>query len=241
MNPERERRARDLFDVVSQLPHAQRASFLDRECGDKELLRREVEDLLNFSPTKVTIAMDPPPHSGPRYAPADRIGEYEIVRALGEGGFGIVYLATQHEPVTRDVAIKVMRSIRHDGNFIRDYDRERQTLAKMAHPGIAHFYDAGITEYDQPYFVMEYVPGIPITRFCDEHRLNIRQRLDLMADVCRAVQHAHSKQVVHRDLTPNNILVSMGEDGVPRPRIIDFGIALGSMRIPPESWVHRVT
>ncbi|MAB82962.1 MAG: serine/threonine protein kinase, partial [Phycisphaerae bacterium] len=227
MNLEREQRARTLFLTASELPPAERDTFLDRECGEDELLRRCVDDLLRFSPTKVTIAMDPPPSGGPRYAPADCIGDYEIVQPLGEGGFGIVYLATQREPVTRQVAVKVMRSVRQGDTFIKAFEAERQTLAKMAHPGIAHFYDAGITEYDQPYFVMEYVPGIPITRFCDEHRLDIRQRLALMAEVCRAVQHAHTKQVIHRDLTPNNILVSMDEDGTPRPRIIDFGIAMG--------------
>jgi len=223
-------RVRELLVAASNLPPAERALFLDQEC-DNVFLREEVESLLRHTPTSadtiehVTIAPASGKVNDHKYEPGDCIGNYEIISELGAGGFGIVYLAKQNEPVSREVALKVLLSKRCTDAFIRGFDAERQTLANMSHPGIAHFYDAGITQYNQPFFVMEYISGQPITKYCDQNRLSIKQRLLLFLDVCKAVQHAHHKGVIHRDLTPNNILVSQGDDGMPRAQIIDFGIS----------------
>ena len=152
------------------------------------------------------------------------IGPYRFVKKLGEGGMGQVWLAEQTSPFHRLVAIKLLRSGVFDDDLLQRFESERQVLARMSHPAIAKVYDAGTTPDGTPYFAMEYVPGIPITRYCDEKRLSIRQRLDLFLKVCEGVQHAHQKAILHRDLKPANILVTE-TDGQPAPRIIDFGIA----------------
>ncbi len=159
-------------------------------------------------------------------APAtpERIGPYEILEEVGAGGFGVVYRAKQHDPVQRTVAIKLLLAGRmHGANLIR-FENERQTLALMEHPAIAHVFDAGATREGQPYFVMEFVEGAPITEYCDVHRLDIQSRLGLFGQVCAAVHHAHQKGVVHRDIKPANVLVCK-QDGRATPKIIDFGVA----------------
>ncbi|MCU0626104.1 MAG: serine/threonine-protein kinase, partial [Gemmatimonadaceae bacterium] len=153
-----------------------------------------------------------------------RIGPYDIIQLLGEGGMGVVYEAEEREPVRRRVALKLVRTGIDSREILARFDAERRALAVMNHPGIARVLQAGSTDGGQPYFAMELVRGRPITTFCDTHRLTIRERLTLFIDVCQAVQHAHQKGVVHRDLKPSNILVAE-EDGRPRPKIIDFGIA----------------
>ena len=157
------------------------------------------------------------------------VGPFHIVRELGEGGFGIVYLAEQREPLRRMVALKVIKPGMDSRQIISRFEAERQTLARLNHPNIAAVLDAGATEDGRPFFVMEWVQGVPITRYCDEHQLNVRQRLELFISVCLAVQHAHQRAVLHRDLKPSNILVA-DVDGRPLPKVIDFGIAklLGS-------------
>jgi eukaryotic-like serine/threonine-protein kinase len=152
------------------------------------------------------------------------IGPYQIIRRLGEGGMGQVWLAQQREPIHRQVALKLIRVGRYDESVLQRFYAERQSLAIMDHPSIAKVFDAGATPDGQPYFVMEYVPGQPLTTYCDRHQLTIRDRLDLFVKVCEGVQHAHQKAVMHRDLKPANILV-VEVDGKPVPRIIDFGIA----------------
>ncbi|HYS79014.1 MAG TPA: serine/threonine-protein kinase, partial [Candidatus Dormibacteraeota bacterium] len=152
------------------------------------------------------------------------IGPYRLVRELGEGGMGQVWLAEQTAPVRRPVALKLIRAGLFDVAVQRRFESERQSLAIMDHPAIAKVLDAGATPEGQPYFVMEYVPGIPITEYCDRKRLSIRERLRLFVEVCEGVQHAHLKAIIHRDLKPANILV-VEIDGAPRPRIIDFGLA----------------
>ena len=149
---------------------------------------------------------------------------YTILELVGEGGMGSVYLADQHEPVTRQVAIKFIKGGMDSTAVQARFDIERQSLAMMDHPGIARVYDGGQTETGLPYFVMELVRGVPITRYCDEQSLDVRSRLQLFVSVCRAVQHAHSKGIIHRDLKPGNILVTVA-DGLPRPKVIDFGVA----------------
>jgi eukaryotic-like serine/threonine-protein kinase len=152
------------------------------------------------------------------------IGPYRLIRKLGEGGMGQVWLAEQSAPVKRQVALKIIKAGRYDGSALKRFDLERQTLAIMDHPAIAKVFDAGSTAEGQPYFVMEYVPGLPITEYCDQKRLPTQERLALFSKVCEGVQHAHQKAIIHRDLKPSNILV-VEVDGKPMPRIIDFGIA----------------
>ncbi len=155
---------------------------------------------------------------------ARSIGPYELMSVLGEGGFGTVYLAEQRETIQRTVALKVLRSGMGSAEAVRRFESERQVLALLEHPWIASIYDAGVTESDQPYFAMEYVDGVPITEYCDDHRLTLRARLELVHDVCLAVHYAHQHGVIHRDLKPSNILVTTRRSG-PAPKIIDFGIA----------------
>ena len=151
-------------------------------------------------------------------------GQYKLIRRLGEGGMGQVWLAEQTMPVQRQVAIKLIKVGIYDAELLQRFRAERQSLAMMDHPAIAKVFDAGATRDGQPYFVMEYVPGVPITQYCDKNHLTIQQRLELFVKVCEGVQHAHQKAIIHRDLKPANILVTE-VDGKPVPRIIDFGLA----------------
>lgn len=169
-------------------------------------------------------ALDSLPGQGPSGAYPRQIGRYEIVRLLGEGGFGSVFLAQQHHPVKRKVALKVVKLGMDTAEVLQRFEAERQALALMDHPNVARVYDAGVTERGQPFFAMEYVEGMPLAKFVDEEELTLEERLRLFIDVCRAVQHAHQKGLIHRDLKPGNILVSR-VDGVPTPKVIDFGIA----------------
>jgi serine/threonine protein kinase/tetratricopeptide (TPR) repeat protein len=154
----------------------------------------------------------------------DDFGRYQIVRPLGEGGMGTVYLAEQLEPIRRSVALKVVKLGMDTGQVLTRFANERQALAMMDHPNIARIFDAGATAKGRPYFVMEYIEGVPITQYCDRDRLTIGQRLELFLAVCRAVQHAHQKGVIHRDLKPTNVLVTE-QEGTPLAKVIDFGIA----------------
>ncbi len=153
-----------------------------------------------------------------------RIGPYRILTVLGQGGMGVVYLAEQEHPIHRKVALKVVKVGMDTREVVARFDTERQALALMSHPNIARVLDAGASDEGRPYFVMEYVPGIPITDYCDRNRLSTRERLALFITVCQAVQHAHQKGIIHRDLKPSNVLVAI-EDGRPVPKVIDFGIA----------------
>ena len=152
------------------------------------------------------------------------IGPYHLLQPIGQGGMGEVWLAEQRQPVRRRVAIKLIKAGMDTREVVARFESERQALALMDHPAIAKVFDAGSTPQGRPYFVMEYVTGIPITEYCDKHKFTPRERLDLFVRVCEGVQHAHQKAIIHRDLKPSNILV--GEvDGRPLPRIIDFGVA----------------
>jgi len=154
----------------------------------------------------------------------ESIGAYRILETLGEGGFGVVYLAEQTEPVRRRVALKVLKQGIDSRAVIARFEAERQALAVMDHPNVARVFDAGTTPDGRPYFVMEHVPGVPLTDHCARHRLTIEQRLELMIQVCEAVQHAHQKGIIHRDIKPSNILVEFA-DGRAVPKVIDFGVA----------------
>src|SRR5437762_2908021 len=152
------------------------------------------------------------------------IGRYKLLEKVGEGGFGVVYVAEQREPVKRRVALKIIKLGMDTTQVIARFEAERQALALMDHPNIARVLEAGATDTGRPYFVMELVRGIKITDYCDKHNLPTRERLDLFVQICQAVQHAHQKGVIHRDLKPSNILVTL-RDGIPIPKVIDFGIA----------------
>jgi len=154
----------------------------------------------------------------------DDFGRYHVLRPLGEGGMGTVYLAEQREPFRRYVALKVVKLGMDTGQVLARFGNERRALAMMDHPNIARIFDAGATPRGRPYFVMEYIEGVPITQYCDRKRMTVVQRLRLFLAVCRAVQHAHQKGVIHRDLKPSNVLVTE-QDGAPVPKVIDFGIA----------------
>jgi eukaryotic-like serine/threonine-protein kinase len=212
-----------LFAEALKLPSAEaRAAYLRDACGDDTALRQRVEDLLRA----IGQANGP---EGTAIAPiierpGDRIGRYKLLEKIGEGGCGVVYVAEQEQPVRRRVALKVIKLGMDTRSVVARFEAERQALAMMDHPNIARMLDAGTTDTGRPFFVMELVRGIKITDYCDQARLDIRHRLDLFIEVCHAVQHAHQKGIIHRDLKPSNILVTL-HDGVPIPKVIDFGIA----------------
>src|SRR5206468_820964 len=156
--------------------------------------------------------------------PGTVIGPYKLVQQIGEGGMGTVWMAQQTEPVKRLVAVKLIKAGMDSRQVIARFEAERQALALMEHTNIARVLDVGTTGPGRPYFVMDLVKGVPITKYCDEHRLTPRQRLELFVPVCQAVQHAHQKGIIHRDLKPSNVLVAR-YDGRPVPKVIDFGVA----------------
>ncbi len=170
----------------------------------------------------------------------ESIGSYELIEKLGEGGFGIVWLAEQSEPVRREVAIKLIKPGIDSEEVLARFQREQQVLARLDHPGIARVFDVGLTSEDRPYIVMELVRGLPITGYCQQHRLNLKARIALFRQVCAALQHAHEKGVIHRDLKPTNILITE-INGQPQPKIIDFGIAkaLSHEGQPGMTWMTR--
>jgi tetratricopeptide (TPR) repeat protein len=226
VSSDRFERARELFIAVCDLDPDRRMAFLDEACGADAELRGEIEDLLRFHMDKATGDADGTPiiQSVPPPEITDAIGRYRLVQKLGEGGMGEVYEAEQERPIRRRVAVKVIKWGMDTSQVVARFESERQALALMDHPNIARVYDAGATEQGRPFFAMEFVRGIPITDYCDGHRLSPRERLELMVQVCSGVQHAHQKGIIHRDLKPSNILVTVGDDG-PVPKIIDFGIA----------------
>ena len=152
------------------------------------------------------------------------IDRYKLLRVLGEGGMGIVYLAQQEHPIRREVALKVIKPGMDSHRVIARFEAERQTLARLDHPNIARVHDAGTTDKGRPYFVMEYVDGLPVTTYCDRNKLSVNDRLRLFTQICQAVHHAHQKGFIHRDIKPSNILVTVQDDR-PVPKVIDFGVA----------------
>lgn len=217
----------ELFGEVLDLPIVEREVYLARVCGTNTDQRSRIDALLAAYAEAggfLEVATTPRPSPEPELKTGDRIGRYSLLRKIGEGGCGVVYLAEQKEPIRRRVALKVIKLGMDTRNVILRFEAERQALALMDHPNIARVFDAGATDLGRPFFVMELVEGVPITRYCDEQRLPLPARLELFAQVCVAVQHAHQKGIIHRDLKPSNILVAV-RDGSPTPIIIDFGIA----------------
>lgn len=230
-----------LFKAVLERSMAQRNSYLKRTCGDDSDLRRRVEERLaaldmcggstsqqpdGGEEDEETLHLEhdtEPVH--------EQIDRYRLLNVIGSGGFGSVWHAEQKGPVPRRVALKVVKPGMDTREVIAQFEAERQLLALMDHPCIAKVYDAGATREGLPYFVMELVGGIPITRFCDEHRLSTAERLRLFVEVCKALQHAHQKGVSHRDIKPSNILVCR-HDGKALPKVIDFGIARATRPMP---------
>ncbi len=219
----------------------ERTAYLDGACGDDAALRGRVEELLRAHEDADTFLSRPTagarivasPSDGGGSAPgADsrgegpgaRIDRYKLLQRIGEGGFGEVYMAEQEEPVRRKVALKIIKLGMDTRQVIGRFEAERQALAMMDHPNIAKVLDAGATAAGRPYFVMELVKGIPFTEYCDKNNLSTRERLALFIPVCNAIQHAHNKGIIHRDIKPNNVLVTL-HDGRPVPKVIDFGIA----------------
>jgi eukaryotic-like serine/threonine-protein kinase len=211
----------------------ERTAFLDGECHGAPALRARVEMMLEGHLNARNFLEPLPDRAPPESVSRDAvileplgsyIGPYKLLQKLGEGGCGIVYLAEQHEPVRRRVALKVIKLGMDTRSVIARFEAERQALALMDHPNIARVFDAGATETGRPYFVMEAVRGIRISEYCDKNNLSTAQRLSLFIQVCHAIQHAHQKGIIHRDIKPSNILITL-HDGVPVPKVIDFGIA----------------
>ena len=230
MSTDRWDRIKQILEQALRLAPERRGAYLDSNCGGDRELRAEVESLISshedagsqFLAVSAAEALSLP--GIPHETEHKRIGHYRLIEEIGRGGMGQVWLAEQTAPVHRQVALKLIRAGMFDGEALKRFEMERQSLAIMEHPSIAKVFDAGATNDGQPYFVMEYVPGASITEYCDQNRLKIRDRLELFIKVCDAVQHAHQKAIIHRDLKPANILVQE-VDGKPVPRIIDFGLA----------------
>ena len=222
------RKAEDIFVRALELPPEERGSFLDAECGDDASLRTEVEEWLSDAERADTFfaeltrgASGVPSPSG---HPGEWVGPYKLLQKIGEGGFGVVWMAEQETPIRRRVAVKVIKAGMDTEEVLSRFAAERQALARMEHPNIARVLDAGATAAGRPYFAMELVAGVPITRFCDEHLLGGHERLRLFMDVCAAVNHAHQKGLIHRDIKPSNVLVTLDGDK-PAVKVIDFGVA----------------
>jgi WD40 repeat protein/serine/threonine protein kinase len=229
-------RANDLFLRAAEIEvPAERRAFLDQQCGDDAVLRAQVESLL-VSSDKVGSFLDRPAVQVPAANGAtgvcqpltegvgSRIGPYKLLEQVGEGGMGVVYMAEQEEPVRRKVALKIIKPGMDSAQVTARFEVERQALALMDHQNIARVFDAGTTGSGLPYFVMELVHGVPITTYCDENKLSLRDRLSLFVPVCQALQHAHQKGIIHRDVKPSNVLVTPYDDK-PVPKVIDFGVA----------------
>jgi serine/threonine protein kinase/Tfp pilus assembly protein PilF len=244
-----ERRAEAIFTAAAALSGPARAALLAERCAGDAALHAEIESLLRehdadasflepVTPTGMTRAPEAPPAPPPapvqadahlddeleEHAPGTFIADYRLVRRLGSGGMGDVWLAEQVRPLRRLVALKVIKPGMDSRSVVARFQTERQALALMQHPSVAKVLDAGQTDRGRPYFVMEYVAGPAITKFCDDKKLSVDRRLDLFLAICDAVQHAHHKGVIHRDLKPGNILVDTAAD-TPVPKVIDFGIA----------------
>jgi eukaryotic-like serine/threonine-protein kinase len=237
MTPERWQNVRDVLCAVLDVEPEKRPAYLDRACATDNSLRHEVQLLLDSAEDIRSSFLQSPPLAGSPTSdgtvdqpspsesrPGTVLGHYHLLQKVGEGGMGEVWLAEQKEPVRRRVALKLVKGGMYTREVMARFESERQALALMDHPAIAKVFDAASTPQGAPYFVMEYVAGIPITAYCDNHRLSTRERLELFVHVCEGVQHAHQKAIIHRDLKPSNILVTE-VDGQPAPKIIDFGVA----------------
>ena len=216
--------------AVNKKSAEERSAYLDAACGDDKALRVRVEtllkahehvgDYLEVPAVDPNVTLDNPPLID---GPGTKIGRYELMELIGEGGMGLVYMAQQKKPVKRKVALKIIKPGMDSRQVIARFEAERQALAVLDHPNIARVFDAGTTKAGRPYFIMEYVKGVSINKYCDGNKLSIEKRLRLFEQVCEGIHHAHQKGIIHRDLKPSNILVSVHGDRAV-PKIIDFGI-----------------
>ncbi|HXY36142.1 MAG TPA: WD40 repeat domain-containing serine/threonine-protein kinase [Planctomycetaceae bacterium] len=234
------------FGALEKQSPAERRAFLDEACAGKDELRRSVERMLAAHSNVGSFLESPAAAFAPTIAtrpvaetPGMVIGPYKLLEQIGEGGFGIVYMAEQQAPVRRRVALKIIKPGMDTKEVLARFKAEQQALALMDHVNIARVLDAGATDAGRPYFVMELVRGVPITEYCDLNTLAIHERLDLFVQVCHAVQHAHQKGIIHRDIKPSNVLVTM-QDARPVPKVIDFGVAKAIDRpLTPETLFTR--
>jgi serine/threonine protein kinase/tetratricopeptide (TPR) repeat protein len=247
MNDPARDQVKELLTQAAGLPASLRAAFVAEHAADATV----AQEALNLLPTLEDSAFMIAPTVGRGMTTGaaasvaefgetagDCIGPYKLLQRIGEGGFGTVFMAEQIAPVVRRVALKIIKAGMDTRQVIARFEAERQALAMMEHPNIAKILDAGATERGRPYFVMELVRGEPVTRYCDEERLALPQRLELFRQICHAVQHAHQKGIIHRDLKPSNVLVTIA-DGEPLPKIIDFGIAKATAPRSPRDSVLR--
>jgi serine/threonine protein kinase/tetratricopeptide (TPR) repeat protein len=226
-------RDEELFTRALGLPVGQRSAFLDQACGDDTSLLQRVKTLLKMhdragefleqSAQRIAVRTRAEIQVGEK--PSDRIGTYKLLQQIGEGGGGIVFMAEQEDFAHRKVALKIIKPGMDTKSVIARFEAERRALTLMDHPSIAKVFDAGATESGRPYFVMELIRGIKITKYCDENSLTTEERLGLFVQVCQAIQHAHQKGIIHRDIKPSNILVTEQAGGRLLPVVIDFGIA----------------
>lgn len=227
---ERAPTAKSVFLSALDLPEQEREAFVLKQCGDNSQLQAEVQKLLahqaasHFLEAPVAALLQTQDFQPIQEKEGSQVGPYRLMEQVGEGGFGLVFVAEQQKPVRRKVALKIIKPGMDTKEVIARFEAERQALALMDHPHVAKILDAGITNSGRPYFAMELIRGVPIVEYCDKQELTTRERLELFVDVCRAVQHAHAKGIIHRDLKPSNILVSP-HDGKPVVKIIDFGIS----------------
>jgi serine/threonine protein kinase/tetratricopeptide (TPR) repeat protein len=220
------------IEALEKEDPAERAAFLDQACAGDPALRQRIERLLERHEQAGNFLEAPTPAEAPiTEGPGTVLGPYKLMEQIGEGGMGLVFVAEQQQPVRRKVALKVIKPGMDTREVIARFEAERQALALMDHPNIAKVHDAGTTGGEpggvsagRPYFVMELVKGVPITQYCDDNRLPPRERLELFVSVCQAVQHAHTKGIIHRDVKPSNVLVA-SHDGTPVVKVIDFGVA----------------
>src|SRR5260370_40007303 len=223
---------RDIFiAALNKQNAAERALFLDGACGSNADLRERVEALLRDHDQLGSFLESP---AGPPVATVDEpsvaecpgtvIGPYKLLQQIGEGGMGTVFMAEQTQPVQRKVALKVIKPGMDSRQVIARFEAERQALAMMDHVNIARVLDAGATESGRPYFLMELVHGVTITKYCDDNCLTPPQRLELFVPVCQAIPHAHQQGIIHRDIKPSNVMITL-YDGKPVPKVIDFGVA----------------
>ena len=224
---------REIFiEALQKATAGERSAYLDAACGADRELRRRVEQLLAEHEREGSFLLDSPPAGFAATVvthpiaetPGMVIGPYKLLEQIGEGGFGVVFMADQQAPVRRRVALKIIKPGMDTRQVLARFKAELQALSLMDHPNIARVLDAGSTDSGRPYFVMELVRGVPITDYCDQNNLPVHERLDLFVQVCHAVQHAHHKGIIHRDIKPSNVLVTL-HDGRPVPKVIDFGVA----------------
>jgi serine/threonine protein kinase len=232
-----EKRNKDeIFNAAAELADAgERAAFLDQACGEDANLKLEIVDLLKHDLERDSLldrsaaglsstGLSPTVMWPLTERPGEMVGRYKLLQQIGEGGMGVVWMAEQQQPVRRRVALKVIKPGMDSKAVLARFEAERQALAMMDHQNIAKVLDAGATESGRPFFVMELVHGVPITTFCEKNRCSVRDRLELFIPVCQAIQHAHQKGIIHRDIKPTNVLVTIYDDK-PVPKVIDFGIA----------------